>query len=372
MLRLTGQRRRRRGDRGAVTTLVAVLLAGNVLLGMAALAVDVGLLYVEREELQSGADAAALAVAKVCATDRTACDPAEMQEEAAKYASGNAKDEKSDVAVCGRVPDPGGRNLLPECPAPSGNLTDCLGERPTSPYVEVRTSTRLRNGSTALPPAFAGAVTGTDGVTVAACARVGWGETVATAPVLALTVPICTFHKGTAHGGLHPPPDRDSSGGVRFPAIPTAAEVALAWEAPDGEGCVHNGREMPDGAGWLAGSNADCSVTVSVDRWYDGRPSQNTPTGCADRIRDSYYTGNPLTVAIFDRADEPGHRGDYRVYRIVGFMVTGWEIRGAAWPPPRRDEGPEYHHTGFCVSPGATPYDFCVYGYFTPKLHIIG
>src|SRR5690606_25022436 len=56
VLRLTRRRRRRRGERGAVTTLVAVLLAGNVLLGMAALALDVGLYYVEREELQSGAD----------------------------------------------------------------------------------------------------------------------------------------------------------------------------------------------------------------------------------------------------------------------------------------------------------------------------
>lgn len=343
---------------------------------MAALALDVGLYYVEREELQSGADAAALAVAKVCATDRTACDPTQMQDLAVWYASRNARDRTSDAAVCGRVLDPGGRNLLSDCPEPTtGILTRCIGDPPPhpAPYVEVRTSTRLRDGSTALPPAFAGAVTGTDGVTLAACARVGWGAPAASAPVLALTVPICTFRSGTAHGGLHPPPITDSSGRVRFPAIPRAAEVALAWEAPDGEGCVHNGRQMPDGAGWLAGSGTNCSVTVSAGGWYNGRRSENTPAGCADRIRNSYYTGTPLLVAVFDRADEPGHRDEYWIADIRGFMVTGWEIRGANWPPPRRDEGPVYHRTGFCVSPGPASYDFCVYGYFTHRpLHIIG
>ena len=78
-------------------------------------------------------------------------------------------------------------------------------------------------------------------------------------------------------------------------------------------------------------------------------------------------------MAIFDRADEPGHRDEYWIADIRGFMVTGWEIRGANWPPPRRDEGPVYHRTGFCVSPGPASYDFCVYGYFTHRpLHIIG
>src|ERR1043165_3858879 len=61
-------RRRRPGERGAVAVTVAILLGGGVLLGFAALVVDVGQLYAEREELQSGADAAALAVAKACAT----------------------------------------------------------------------------------------------------------------------------------------------------------------------------------------------------------------------------------------------------------------------------------------------------------------
>jgi Flp pilus assembly protein TadG len=57
MMRLLGA-----DDRGAIGVLVGMLLATGVLLGMAALTVDVGMLYQERAELQNGADAASIAV----------------------------------------------------------------------------------------------------------------------------------------------------------------------------------------------------------------------------------------------------------------------------------------------------------------------
>ena len=63
----------RRDERGAIGIIVAALLGFGVLTGMGALVVDVGQLYQERAELQNGADAAALGVAKSCALG--ACDP---------------------------------------------------------------------------------------------------------------------------------------------------------------------------------------------------------------------------------------------------------------------------------------------------------
>ena len=51
-------------DRGVVGVLVGLLL-GTVLLGVGALVIDVGQLYQERAQLQSGAGAAALAVAAI-------------------------------------------------------------------------------------------------------------------------------------------------------------------------------------------------------------------------------------------------------------------------------------------------------------------
>ena len=52
------------GDRGAVAPLVAILMAGGVVLGMLTLSVDVGNIMWERRQLQNGADAASLALAK--------------------------------------------------------------------------------------------------------------------------------------------------------------------------------------------------------------------------------------------------------------------------------------------------------------------
>ena len=57
----------RRDERGAIGVLVAIFIGAGVLTGMGALVIDVGQLYQERAELQNGADAAALGVAKSCA-----------------------------------------------------------------------------------------------------------------------------------------------------------------------------------------------------------------------------------------------------------------------------------------------------------------
>ena len=60
-----------RRDRGAAALIVTILFSSGVLIGCAALTVDVGQLYSERRQLQNGADAAALSLAKVCATGGT-------------------------------------------------------------------------------------------------------------------------------------------------------------------------------------------------------------------------------------------------------------------------------------------------------------
>ena len=63
----------RRSERGAIAVLVTVLMGGGVLTGMGALAVDIGQLWAEREQLQSGAVSAALGLAKGCGRDPATC-----------------------------------------------------------------------------------------------------------------------------------------------------------------------------------------------------------------------------------------------------------------------------------------------------------
>src|SRR5712671_3395169 len=131
-------------DRGAVGVLVAVLVACGVLLGIGALAVDVGQLYSERAQLQNGADAGALAVAKSCAEGSCASGGATL------YANKNSADGVSAVnLVCGS-------GALGACPASTGKIYDC----PSAPkagtnYADVQTSTLTTSGSTLLPPSLA-------------------------------------------------------------------------------------------------------------------------------------------------------------------------------------------------------------------------
>ncbi len=74
-----------RDEGGAIAVLIAVLIGGGVLTGMGALVIDIGQLYVERAQLQNGAEAGAMAVAKSCAAGP--CAPAT----AVAYADANAK-----------------------------------------------------------------------------------------------------------------------------------------------------------------------------------------------------------------------------------------------------------------------------------------
>ena len=68
------------------------------LLGFAALAVDVGMLYAERTQLRNGADAAAIAVAQKCAKNLNDADCSASSTLARSLASSNAGDGISNVS----------------------------------------------------------------------------------------------------------------------------------------------------------------------------------------------------------------------------------------------------------------------------------
>ena len=93
-LRRAREVHRANGERGAVAVMTAVALV--VLLFFAALAIDVGLMYEERAQLQSSADAAALALAQDCAAGDP-CQPDTMLARAEQYATANVRDATVDV-----------------------------------------------------------------------------------------------------------------------------------------------------------------------------------------------------------------------------------------------------------------------------------
>ncbi|WDZ85600.1 TadE/TadG family type IV pilus assembly protein [Micromonospora cathayae] len=317
-------RRLRDDDRGAVATVFGVLLAGGVLLGMLALVIDVGRLYVEREELQTGADAAALAVARACADDLAACTDVERSTLAGEYAADrNAGDGAAGVTVCGSVP--GLLDLVPCADVPAAdNLTRCIGDPPAGgqPWLEVRTTTALADGSTLLPPTFAQTLLGNGGyrgATVGACARVSWG---APRAGLSVTFSRCEWNLATADGTDFPaaPP---------YPPNPVPAdryEVVLKLHDAQGNPACEQGPsgwDRPGGFGWLDdGSSSDCDTET-----FTADPGNNVPAPCLDlldSVTGSAADARTLFVPIHDRVTGTGRNARYEIGSMEAFVPTGY------------------------------------------------
>jgi hypothetical protein len=348
--------RRIRGDRGAAATIVSVLLAGGVLLGMTALVVDVGQLYAEREELMSGADSAAFAVAVDCALNRDDCVADEFtgegpaHDKATDYAARNARDGLADATVCGADP------RLPDCvDPPAGNLTDCLGDRPTDgpAYVEVRTTTRVSENSTLLPPSFAQTlVSGYQGTTVGACSRVAYGPP---AGGLAITFSFCEWYNATVdeHGEHtnYPPPGATELELAEYEvALYThdSQQSADCWEGPphfDG----------PGGFGWLDDEpTKDCLVEIDEGGTYESDQGNNVTSQCQDAVIEAFESGTPIPIPIFKEVTGSGQL-EYTLDRVEAFVITGFRISGN----PSLNE-PSYLTDEECVGQ-----ERCLLGYFT-------
>jgi hypothetical protein len=366
LIRLAGRRGRTDNDRGAVAALVSILLAGGVLLGAAALVIDVGQIYVEREELQSGADAAAVGVARACATGQGGCDTVEaIRDVAQRYANSNASDRISRVVeVCGRLAD-----LLGDCAPPVGNLTDCIGGVPPAPtpYVEVRLGTELPDSRFVLPPTFSQTLSGNEkfaGASVGACARATWR---AGAPhILALTISACEFAQATDHGTSYAP-------APPYPPAPSPAdEYVLGFGEGEEGGC---GSPVGDGfwreagpAGFLDPVDASCGVHLSGDgqAWGDhlGPPTYLPPAGCLDALSQARATRAVVYLPVHD-AIHAGVRDGvaatlFREVSVAPFVVTGFSFgterntrtSATSWlrTPPTIPCHAEENHASQCVS----------------------
>jgi Flp pilus assembly protein TadG len=329
-------------DRGAVGMMVGVLFGAGVLLGMAALVIDVGALYQERAELQNGADAGSLAVAKSCVVAAD-CNP----DTATTYANLNANDGVSTVTlVCGRD---GINNSLPGCPASSGTIVDC----PTAPaadknYVDVHTATRTTGGSSLLPPAFARALTGYagyQGSTVLACARAMWGPAMQSSKSLAMTLSLCAWTQAT--GGTPPTFGTD----VRI----------FVRDAPNAPTC--DGLSRPGEFGWLndvGGCTADVDLTESG--YVTGSdPGKNLSAECQAALLSYVANATPIFIPIFDTTTGSGSGATYHLVGLAAFVLTGYANLN-----PLKDDIPSPFTKDDCPNGKTTP--SCIFGHFTQAL----
>jgi hypothetical protein len=320
---------KRQRDRGAVGALTVVLFGTGVLLAVSALVVDIGMIYAERKQLQTGADAAAVRAAQVCATDATLCGGPGLDRTATAYARNNETNAEAAATVCGRGGD------LPGCP------TDTAGQcaRPApegGAYAEVHTRVERADGSNLLPPVFAQAVLDDyDGAAVTACARVAWGPPAA-ARTLALAVSTCDWQRMSDRGRLLP-----------------SVEAALPlYDETDPTACGRSGLGDGNRGGfrWLDGADG-CRTRVSTSAAVEVTRPGDRPDDCLDVLESLLATpGRAVAVPVFAGVSDAG---DYTVRGVAAFIVTGWHLPDSVEPSPRL--GPD------CPDRAPT----CVFGFFT-------
>lgn len=325
----------RRSDSGAAAIIVAIVV-GCFLIGMSALAIDVGSFYVERRQLQNGADAGALAVAASCV--KSTCDTSKAQ----SYANANAKDGTSNLdgsvgpAVCGTFAG------LPTCSTPTlpaaSQVYDCAEPPPASgiQYVQVRTSTRQQGGSTVIPPFLARALPGNSsyaGTTVHACARA------AVAPAsggfgFAATISECEWQAMTQNGQIFAPPPP-------YPPNPaSSAEVNL--ELHDGQASSSNypcptgygaGADLPGGFGWLDDPSGTCTADIDTSNDYGASPGVGISAACKALLTSAITNHTILYMPVYDSVvGGSGQNGTYSLAGFAAFVPTGFNLPGSGNP----------------------------------------
>jgi Flp pilus assembly protein TadG len=377
--------RRRGSDHGAVATIVAVLLSGGVLFGMGAVVIDVGQLYVEREQLQTGADSASWKIAINCVANSANCTSAIQTPVAVTYASKNAKDGKAGAQIClngTSCPSWNTAITCPPLPTPPAGQT-------TGSYVEVRTTTLTTSGSTLLPPTFAGAISGTNyqGKKVGTCARVNWGPPVV-AKVLALGISLCDWKRMTTGGTVFYGPLGsllDQTGLFNLIGLPTAvpgadsaipASTGLSVAALPLPFCTTPvDTSQPRGYAWLNNPDgslpdSNCMISPRIGDYLTSFLLSNAILGtyCTPIITKLRNAGAPVLVPIFDQI-KPQVVTLAPSYRIVGFapfVFTGASgpVAGVLGTVGSLLSGSLLN----AVSNLLCGLSSCIYGYFTKTL----
>ena len=285
---------------GAVAAVFAVMLL--VLLGMAALVVDIGDGYWERRMLQNSADAAALAVAGDCVQG----DCGAFTATANNYATANNQRGAYVPSVTG---------LGGGAPTPTGG------------QVTVVTTTGDSAAPGRLEMFFAGALGREEGLTASARATAAWAATTQ-GKTIPLTFSTCEWDLLT--------------GGLGRDALPTTEPQIIQFKDPLGTNVCDGpaGLDFPGGFGWLdtvTDSNVDpdagnCIAIVS-EGLAPGKVGASTPqpagqTGCtADFFRKLVEDKTELLLPVHESyVGGPGQNAQYTIVGFTGLIMTGFKL----------------------------------------------
>jgi hypothetical protein len=261
-------------ERGAAGVIIGLMMLA--LIGVGAVAVDVGQIYAERAQLQNGADAGAMAVAHSCQVGT--CNSTLATGLANANSNDGASNVKSvDLSVKGQV----------------------------------TVTTTTRNGSSSfLTKMFASALSAGP-ATVGATATASWGSPGSGPATLPLAFAPCQFD---VDGSLH--------------TITTQGSSSCVSDNP-------SGATIPGGFAWLASDPGKCQATVYpddpatsgvTDPYSKSGTGNNAATACKDIINSLLNT-----VVLFPVYSDPaaqGAGGKYYIKGYAAFMFVGYWFPG--------------------------------------------
>lgn len=258
-------------ERGAVAVVVAIFTV--VLLGFAALAIDLGSAYSDRQQLQNGADAGALAIAQSC--QGGACVTNAGKAQTLLKADSYVKANKLDGQATGSV----------------------VAVDWTNGKVTVEAASNHEN--------WFGGIIGFPTTAVSARASAEWGY-VSGGNTLPLTFSLPCFYAAT--GGWD---------GAGKPLVDTTVVIQLKEKT-----CTfpaHN--EVPGGFGWLDGTN--CVAKVLAGGWVITDPGLDTPASCKD-FDWTTLQNQTAVVPIFDEFKGTGSNAEYKIKGLAALTITGY------------------------------------------------
>ena len=258
-----------RDERGAVSVVVALLMIP--LLGFAALGVDVAHLYLVRQQLQNGADAAALAVAQDCAAGSCGSSTATAQT----------------------------------------MLTQNLTEGTAQPALTLGSGSVRVVASSTVANVFA-PVLGIDTSQVRASASVRYGAPISGRAALPLAFSWCEWKQQTGGG---------------MPSGTTSRVIYLTKTSGTTDCTGPSNNVVPGGFGWLTVNNGVCGTKTSITNVVMSDPGNSVPSGCSTTALSS-MVGRTVLLPLFDGYAGSGSGASYRIYGYAAFRLTGYHFGG--------------------------------------------
>jgi Flp pilus assembly protein TadG len=269
---------RPRDEQGAVAVVVALLMVP--LIGFAAVSVDVAALWAQRQQLQTGADAAVLAIGSDCL--RGSCGtPAQT---ATSFARAN------------------------------------LGRGTPTATVTARSATSVTVRNSVPADLVFAPVLGVRNRTVTTTATATWGAPVSGVGVLPVVLNLCEYSYQTG-GGL--------------PTSTTPRTILLSRTSVSS--CTESGFSgsyNPGGFAWVRPNNSLCTTDSTVGGELQVSTSTTPPLFCLPSYFSSFANSTVL-LPVFTAGRGSGSNAYFRIHGYAPFRLTGYHLGlGYSWNAP--------------------------------------